>query len=116
MRHLNIPLPELENQSFDPEILDSLQNHPLELKLIQIIKENNRLTYFSDTDRFPNVESLEKTLQTWNISYERDFFEPNFMGNVIFFCNITHYIYRKANEVFGLSLCRNKLYEFKKNL
>lgn len=73
MRHLNIPLPELENQSFDPEILDSLQNHPLELKLIQIIKENNRLTYFSDTDRFPNVESLEKTLQTWNISYERDF-------------------------------------------
>ena len=41
MRHLNIPLPELENQSFDHEILDSLQNHPLELKLIQIIKENN---------------------------------------------------------------------------
>lgn len=34
MRHLNIPLPELENQSFDPEILDRLQNHPLELKLI----------------------------------------------------------------------------------
>jgi glycerophosphoryl diester phosphodiesterase len=66
-------LTELENQSFDPEILDSLQNHPLELKLIQIIKENNRLTYFSDTVRFPNVESFEKTLQTWNISYERDF-------------------------------------------
>jgi hypothetical protein len=44
----------------------------------------------------------------------KGFFEPNFMGIVIFFCNITHYIYRKANEVFGLSLCRNKLYEFKK--
>ncbi len=42
------------------------------------------------------------------------FFKPDFMGNVIFFCNNTYYIYRKANEVFGLSLCRNKLYEFKK--
>ncbi len=53
MRNLNIILPELENQSFDPEMLDRLEKDPLELKLIQIIKENKSLTYFSDTDRFP---------------------------------------------------------------
>ena len=73
MRNLNIILPELENKSFDPEMFDRLEKDPLELKLTQIIKENNSLTYFSDTDRIPNVESLEKTLKTWDISYERDF-------------------------------------------
>lgn len=67
-----ITLPKLEKQKINEDILNSLLHHPLEIQIRKIIKENNHLTYFSDEDRFPNRISIEKTLKSWEIPFDKD--------------------------------------------
>lgn len=77
-----LPLTEIkENISFDLYL-----NHPLENKIQEIIQENNLLTYFSDQERFPNIEYLRKTLKSWEIPYKE--FDLTIILWILGFCSL----------------------------